>query len=168
MNPLRAAELASAVHRIAAAGNGVGFSQLFAAGFSAAEILANHALAHALPANVTVRRAGEPDITTDLAAFAADNADDPELLAGILDALTRGNVVSGGGGAAGSFEVLAAACPEIVERMARAVEEMHAAGATITGETLAVHGDFTADEVARHGVAACDLARSRAVRQVAA
>lgn len=55
----------------------------------------------------------------------------------------------------------------LVERMASTMQDMRAAGQVVTDRALAVYGDYTDDEVARHGREAADLARARAVRQVA-
>jgi len=54
----------------------------------------------------------------------------------------------------------------IVERMAATMQDMRAAGHIITADTLAVHGDFTDDEVRQHGDEAANLARARAVKRV--
>jgi len=55
----------------------------------------------------------------------------------------------------------------VAERMADVMREMRAAGQIVTAETVAVHGDFTNAEVAKHGPEAANLARSREIRQVA-
>lgn len=61
------------------------------------------------------------------------------------------------------------ALPErtVAERMADVMREMRAAGQVVTAASVAVHGDFTDAEVAKHGPEAANLARSREVRQVA-
>lgn len=54
----------------------------------------------------------------------------------------------------------------VVERMAEAMRDMRASGQTVTAENLAVHGDFTDDQVKAYGTEAANLARllnSRAV-----
>jgi hypothetical protein len=61
----------------------------------------------------------------------------------------------------------AAPARSIVEAMADVMREMRAAGQTVTSETLAVFGDFTDAEVAKHAMEASNLARAREVRQVA-
>jgi len=55
----------------------------------------------------------------------------------------------------------------IVERMADDMADMRAAGQLVTNEALAVWGDWSSAEVERHAREAADLARSRAVRQLA-
>lgn len=55
----------------------------------------------------------------------------------------------------------------LVERMAATMQDMRAAGLVVTSQSLAVHGDYTDDEVARHAAEAANLARSRAVKRVA-
>ena len=55
----------------------------------------------------------------------------------------------------------------IVESMADVMRDMRAAGHVVTSESLAVFGDFTAAEVAKHGPEAANLARQQAVRKVA-
>jgi hypothetical protein len=55
----------------------------------------------------------------------------------------------------------------LVERMADVMREMRAAGQVVTAATLAVHGDFTDAEVAKHAMEASNIARSRETRQVA-
>lgn len=60
-----------------------------------------------------------------------------------------------------------AAARSLVERMADVMREMRAAGQMVTAESVAVHGDFTDAEVARHAREASDLARARETRQVA-
>lgn len=56
----------------------------------------------------------------------------------------------------------------LIDRIARTVEDMRAAGIVVTKQALAVYGDYPTDIVERHGEAACDLARSRQIRQLAA
>ena len=55
----------------------------------------------------------------------------------------------------------------VVERMAEAMRDMRAAGQTVTAENLAVHGDFTDEQVKAYGVEAANLARSLNTRAVA-
>ncbi|MDG4903168.1 hypothetical protein P9279_21910 [Mesorhizobium sp. WSM4962] len=55
----------------------------------------------------------------------------------------------------------------IVERMAERVRELGMNGIAVTKDVLFEHTDFTLEEIDEHGREACNLARSRAVRQVA-
>jgi len=69
--------------------------------------------------------------------------------------------------AATAAPVPAAPARSIVERMADTMREMRAAGQIVTADSLAVYGDYTSAEVARHAMEASNLARAREVRQVA-
>lgn len=61
----------------------------------------------------------------------------------------------------------AAPVQTIVERMAETMRDMRAAGQVVTARALAVYGDYTDAEVERYAPEASDLARARAVREVA-
>lgn len=54
----------------------------------------------------------------------------------------------------------------LVERMAERVRELGMNGIAVTKDALFEHTDFTLEEIEQHGREACNLARSRAVRQV--
>ncbi|RUU10042.1 hypothetical protein EOD08_34025 [Mesorhizobium sp. M6A.T.Ca.TU.002.02.2.1] len=51
----------------------------------------------------------------------------------------------------------------IVERMADRVLELSRYGTAVTKDVLFKHTDFTREEIERHALEACDLARARAV-----
>ncbi|RVD13950.1 hypothetical protein EN749_21610 [Mesorhizobium sp. M7A.F.Ca.ET.027.02.1.1] len=53
----------------------------------------------------------------------------------------------------------------IVERMADRVLELGMNGTAVTKDVLAEHTDFTRAEIDQYAPDACDLAKSRAVRQ---
>lgn len=55
----------------------------------------------------------------------------------------------------------------LVERMAERVRELGMNGIAVTKDVLFEHTDFTLEEIDQHGREACNLARQRAVRQVA-
>lgn len=55
----------------------------------------------------------------------------------------------------------------LVERMAERVRELGMNGVAVTKDVLFEHTDFTMEEIDAHALEACNLARSRAVRQVA-
>ncbi|TIX23875.1 hypothetical protein [Mesorhizobium sp.] len=56
---------------------------------------------------------------------------------------------------------------DIVELMADKMLEMGMNGTAVTADSLYEHSDFTRDEIKAHGPEASDLAKSRAIRQVA-
>ncbi|RWC29815.1 MAG: hypothetical protein E5V25_08255 [Mesorhizobium sp.] len=55
----------------------------------------------------------------------------------------------------------------IVDRMADKMLEMGMNGTAVTKESLFEHSDFTLEQIDQHGPEASNLARSRAVRNVA-
>ncbi|TPN79991.1 hypothetical protein [Mesorhizobium sp. B1-1-2] len=55
----------------------------------------------------------------------------------------------------------------IVERMAERVLELGMNGTAVTKDALFEHTDFTREEIDAHALEACNLARARAVRNVA-
>ncbi|TIX19229.1 MAG: hypothetical protein E5V35_34140 [Mesorhizobium sp.] len=55
----------------------------------------------------------------------------------------------------------------IVERMADKMLEMGMNGTAVTADSLFEHSDFTRADIDAHGREASDLARHRAIRQVA-
>ncbi|HEV2502363.1 MAG TPA: hypothetical protein VGV39_04775 [Mesorhizobium sp.] len=67
-----------------------------------------------------------------------------------------------------SNKALVPSSKSTIERMAAAMADMRAAGHTVTADSLAIYGDFTSDQVTRHGTEAANLARSLNVRAVAA
>jgi hypothetical protein len=54
----------------------------------------------------------------------------------------------------------------LVERMADRVLELGMNGIAVTKDALFEHTSFTLEQIEQHGREACNLARSRAVRQV--
>ncbi|RWK12505.1 hypothetical protein [Mesorhizobium sp.] len=55
----------------------------------------------------------------------------------------------------------------LVERMAERVRELGMNGIAVTKDVLFEHTDFTRAEIDTHALEACDIARQRAIRQVA-
>ncbi|TIO62974.1 hypothetical protein [Mesorhizobium sp.] len=55
----------------------------------------------------------------------------------------------------------------LVERMAERVRELGMNGIAVTKDVLFEHTDFTREEIDTHALEACDIARQRAIRQVA-
>lgn len=55
----------------------------------------------------------------------------------------------------------------IVERMAERVRELGMNGIAVTKDVLFEHSDFTREEIDRHALDACNIARQRVIRQVA-
>lgn len=55
----------------------------------------------------------------------------------------------------------------LVERMAERVRELGMNGIAVTKDVLFEHTDFTMEEIDKHALDACNLARQQAVRQVA-
>lgn len=53
----------------------------------------------------------------------------------------------------------------IVERMAQRVLELGMNGTAVTKDSLYEHSDYSRSQIEQHAAAACDLARSLAVRQ---
>lgn len=69
-----------------------------------------------------------------------------------------------------TYEPAAAAAQpagDIVARMAERMREMALNGTAVTADSLFEHTDFTRAEIRAHAGEAADLARSRAVRQLA-
>lgn len=60
------------------------------------------------------------------------------------------------------------AVPAIVDQMVDKILEMGMNGVAVTADSLFEHSGFTRAEIEKHGREACDVARARAVRQVAA
>jgi len=55
----------------------------------------------------------------------------------------------------------------LIERMTAKIIEMGMNGTAVTADALYEQSDFTRDEIKAHGAQAADLARARAVRQLA-
>ncbi|TIW09549.1 MAG: hypothetical protein E5V66_22335 [Mesorhizobium sp.] len=55
----------------------------------------------------------------------------------------------------------------LVERMAERVRELGMNGIAVTKDVLFEHTDFTMEEIDKHALDACNIARQRAIRQVA-
>lgn len=55
----------------------------------------------------------------------------------------------------------------LIDQMVDKILEMGMNGIAVTADSLFEHSGFTSVEIEKHGRAACDIARTRATRQVA-